>query len=171
MENMFWIEEQFLLVDKLFGEGEFAQGKRLLEEILEQEPGFGRAHNHLGWLYYAKLDDYEKAAYHLKLAIKFSPGYPAGFLNYTYLLNYLNRHADLLVHAKEALKVEGVSKSVIYLEMGKSYEVNGFYKEAVKAYTEAKRYSLSNAELTQIEEGLERVNTKVARFSKKFFSF
>lgn len=171
MENTFWIEEQFLLVDKLFGNQEFAEGKRLLEEILEQEPGFGKAHNHLGWLYYAKLDDYEKAAYHLQLAIKFAERYPAPYLNYMYLLNYLNRHRDLLKHAELALLTEGVSKSIIQNELGKSFEINGFYKEAIKAYLEAKRFSLDKNETQMIDENLERAKNKATLFSKKFFSF
>lgn len=171
MENVFWIEEQFLQVDKLYDTGEFVEGKKLLEEILENEPGFGRAHNHLGWLYYAKLDDYEKAGYHLKLALKFSPAYPPGFVNYTYLLNYLNRHKELVEHVSQAMLVEGVNKSVIYNELGKSYEINGFYKEAASAYLEAKRFSLNKNEMEMIDENMTRVKNKSATFSKKFFSF
>jgi len=171
MENLFWIEEQFLEVDKLLEKAQYAEAKKLLEQILEDEPGFGRAHNHLGWLYYAKLDDYEKAAYHFKLSIKFSANYPAPYLNYTYLLNYLNRHDDLVEHVASALKVEGVSQSIINNELGKSYEVNGNFKAAVNAYMEAKRFSLDKKETEMIDENLSRVKNKIGIFQKKLFLF
>src|SRR5262245_55146485 len=70
-DNYNLVEEYFMQVDKLFADNEFVQGKKLLEEILEMEPAYGRAHNHLGWLYYAKLDNFEKAEYHYKSAKKF----------------------------------------------------------------------------------------------------
>lgn len=171
MENKIWIEEKFLEVEKHFENADFIEGKKVLEEILEQEPGYGRAHNHLGWLYYAKFDDFERAGYHLKLATKFAPEYPAGFLNYAYLLQYTNKHSELVAHAAEALKVDGVNKSLIYTELGKSYEVNGQYKDATKAYLEAKRFSLHKKDMTQIEEHLERVKLKADTFSRKLFFF
>lgn len=166
MENAIWIEDEFLKVDKLYDEGEFIECKRLLNYILEEEPGYGKAHNLLGWLYYSRLDDYKKAAYHFKLAVKFAPTYPPGFINYAYLLNYLNRHADLLAHAQEALKVEGVNKYVIHNEIGRSHEMNGHYKKATKAYKEAGRFAILKHEVSHTQESLERVKEKTATFQK-----
>lgn len=171
MENKIWIEEKFLEVEKLFEEGNFIEGKKVLEDILEQEPGYGRAHNHLGWLYYAKFDDFERAGYHLRLATKFAPEYPPGFLNYAYLLQYTNKHSELVTHATEALKVEGVNRSLIYTELGKSYEMSGQYKEASKAYLDAKRFCLNKRDMTLIEEHLERVKAKADTFSSKRLFF
>src|SRR5262245_4359175 len=116
LENIQWMEDQFLQADKLYDNGDYTECKRILCELLDQEPGFGRAHYLLGYMYYVALDDFERAAYHLKLAIKFAPRFPLGHLEYTYLLNYLNRHEELLEHAQVALKVEGVSQFTIYLE-------------------------------------------------------
>ncbi|MBI3520985.1 MAG: hypothetical protein HY062_16725 [Bacteroidetes bacterium] len=170
-ENNIWIEELFLKVDDYFTKGEFAEGKKVLEEILEYEPGYGRAHNHMGWLYYAKLDDNAKAEYHYKLAIKFAADYPAPYMNLTYLLNFLNRYNELVDHVNIALAIEGTVKSVLYNELGKAHEINANYSEAAKAYKNAIRYSLNKDEMTMLNENLTRVKNKVNLFERKFIFF
>ncbi|MBL7937360.1 MAG: tetratricopeptide repeat protein [Bacteroidia bacterium] len=170
-ENHFWIEELFLKVDDFYSKGEFAEGKKILEEILESEPGYGRAHNHLGWLYYVKFDDFERAEYHYKLAIKFANDYPGTYMNLTYLLNYLNRYGELKKHVDVALNIDGTVKSVLYNELGKAHEINGFYAEASKAYKAAIRFSLNKDEMATLNENLLRVKNKVNLFERKFMFF
>ena len=55
MESLSFYENQFIKADSLISEGNIADGKEMLEEILSQYPDFGKAHNHLGWIYYNKL--------------------------------------------------------------------------------------------------------------------
>jgi tetratricopeptide (TPR) repeat protein len=169
--NMYYIEELFLCVDKLFSANEYAEGKKVLENILEDEPGYGRAHNHLGWLYFAKFSDYKKAKYHLELAIKFSPDYPPGYLNYTYLLNHLNDYEAVLAHTEIALKVAGVNLYIINSEIGRAYEVHGHYSAADKAYKDAMRHALDKEDMQLMETNIERVKTKNSLFRKKSFFF
>lgn len=170
-ENNTWIEALFLEVDSLFSKSEFSEGRKLLEEILEAEPGYGKAHNHLGWLYYAKLDDYAKADYHFKLAIRFAPEYPAAYMNLSYLLNYLNRYDELVAHVDLALRVEGTTKSVLYNELGKSHEFNGNYAEANKAYKAAIRFSLNSEEMEGLNKNLLRVKSKMSFFERRLNFF
>ncbi|MBL7932090.1 MAG: O-linked GlcNAc transferase, partial [Bacteroidia bacterium] len=108
MENEIHIEEQILEADKLYEDGEYAECKRRLLDILDQEPGSGRAHHLIGCLYFYILDDHEKAYKHMKLAVKFAPDYPAAYTNYARILNYLNRHGELLELMTRALDLEGV---------------------------------------------------------------
>lgn len=169
--NASWIEELFLKVDDHFSKGEFPEGKKILEELLESEPGFGKAHNHLGWLYFAKLDDYEKAEYHYGLAIRFDPMYPAGYLNMAHLLLFMSRHTALIEHTEKALTVEGVNKNMLYTLMGRSYEVNEHYKQATQAYKMAIRYALNKQEMDTLLESMERLKTKNGLIEKRFFFF
>lgn len=156
------IEEYFLKVDQLFMEGDFPEGKEVLEEILSIEPDYGRAHNHLGWLYYAKFDDYIRAEYHLKLAIKYSPEYPNAWVNYVYLLNEINDTEKLLKVIPKALKVEGINKSTMFNELGRSCEINGFYDEAIKDYKLALKHCMSNNDIEIIESNINRAKKKKA---------
>lgn len=165
------VEEYFMQVDKLFAEQEYGKGKKLLEEILEIEPAYGRAHNHLGWLYYAKLDDYGKAEYHYKLAKKFAPDYPHGYINLSYILVETRRFDEAKENAGEALKVAAVNRAVIYNELGRVEELSGNYKEALKHYKEAVKSSLNKNELEVYNGNIERVKNKVNLFGKKFVWF
>jgi tetratricopeptide (TPR) repeat protein len=169
MENEIHMEEQILEVDKLYEEGEYAECKRRLLDMLDQEPGFGRAHHLLGCLYFYVLDDHEKAARHMRLAVKFAPGYPAAFVNYARLLNYRNRHMELLELVAEALEVEGVSKCMILMEKGKSFELNGNRKEALRCYYEAERFAIHCQEVEAVRLGIKRLKRKQLRPLKRLF--
>jgi len=164
MNNYSLVEEYFLKVDALFGEGDYAAGKQLLEEILQMEPDYGRAHNHLGWLYYAKFDDFKKAGYHMRLAMKFTPAYPAGWMNYCYLLNELNEAAELKTHALQALKVKGINRALVHNELGRSAEMNGELHSAIEHYREALRSAMHKHESEAFTENLSRVEKKIESF-------
>jgi tetratricopeptide (TPR) repeat protein len=168
---MNWIEEMFLNVDVLLTKGEFTEVKKLLETILAEEPDYGRAHNHLGWIYYSKLDDYNKGLYHLDLAVKFDPEYAAGYLHSAYILNHLNLADRLRKLIDEALTVKGVSKSILYSELAKSYEINGDFKKAMGNYKNAIRHSLNNDEITALEKDMERAKKKHYLFNKPYLFF
>ncbi len=165
------VEEYFLKVESLFRDGEYANGKKLLEEILDMEPGYGRAHNHLGWIYYAKFDDYRKAEYHYRLAIKFAPDYPFGYINMSYLLVETRRYDDARENATAALEVPAINRSVIYNELGRIEELTGNYNLAIRNYNDAIRLSLSNDQTAVYNTNLERVKTKARLFSRKFNLF
>ncbi len=156
------VEEYFLKVDKFFAEGEFAQAKELLEEILTIEPDYGRAHNHLGWVYFVKFDDYTRAEYHFKLAMKYAPDYPAAWMNYVYLLNEINDADKLVKLIPKAMKVEGINKASLFNELARSCELNGFLDEAVKNYGFAYKHCMGKDDIGTIEENLKRVNRKIS---------
>lgn len=160
------VEEYFLKVDQLLHNGEFPEAKDLLEEILSIEPDYGRAHNHLGWIYYAKFDDYIRAEYHLKLAIKYAPEYPNAWVNYVYLLNEINDTEQLLKVLPKAMKVEGINKATLFNELGRSSEMNGFYDEAIQNYGLAYKHCMGKDDLSTIKENINRVKGK-KRFLKK----
>lgn len=170
---MYLVEEYFLQVEKHFEYGDYSDGKKVLEDILEMEPGYGRAHNHLGWLYYTKFDDFKRAGYHFRLGIKFAPEYPATYLNYSYLLNYTNKHDKLKQLVEQALKIEGVNKCTLYSELGKSFEKNGLYEEAKESYKDALKFSMTKEEMDYLKQNMERIKTKKGMFNKnrKFLLF
>lgn len=65
------VENLFLEISKAIDERDLSGAKLLLEELLSIDPGYGRAHNHLGWIYETKIKDFQKAQRHYELAIKF----------------------------------------------------------------------------------------------------
>jgi tetratricopeptide (TPR) repeat protein len=66
------LEKYILDAEKAFEEKNYMEGMRLLQEALLIEPHYGKAHNHLGWLYLYQINDWEKAEIHLNLALKYA---------------------------------------------------------------------------------------------------
>lgn len=129
--DYFELEEKFYEADKMINDGRISDAAHLLEAILIEAPDFGKAHNHMGWLYETKFKNFIKAEEHYKLALKFAPEYPAGYYNYAYLLSTLRRYEELENLLNEAIKVPGVSYSTIYNEFGLLNEALGKFTEAI----------------------------------------
>jgi tetratricopeptide (TPR) repeat protein len=81
VQTNFDLEEKFLTADRLISENRLSEAAKTLEEILAEAPDFGKAHNHLGWLYETKFKNLQRAEEHYRLALKFSPDYIHRFVN------------------------------------------------------------------------------------------
>ncbi|MDW7691849.1 O-linked GlcNAc transferase [Flammeovirgaceae bacterium SG7u.111] len=162
------IEESQLEAEQLLEDGDIMGGKKQLEEILVSEPGYGRAHNALGWIYDNTFVDYAKAEYHYKLAIKFAPTFPAGYLNYCFLLNKLKKSEELLIVVNKALKVPGINVSSLHNELGLMFEYEGNYKEAIAKYKLAIANSLNNFEIEAYRGNIKRCHGKKWGFFRLF---
>ncbi len=153
--------EQYVLdAEKAFEQGLFAEGKSYLENALAEEPTYGKAHNHLGWLYLAKLDDVQKAEMHLRLALKYARQYSAPYVHLIDLLfnaERLDEHAELVA---EAMKVPGVGKTYLYNEMGRNVEMKGRITDAIKFYKLAIRWSTDKEQIKVIKENIRRAMGK-----------
>jgi tetratricopeptide (TPR) repeat protein len=163
------VEEYFLKVEKLFNEQEYAQGKNLLEEILRLEPGYGRAHNHIGWLYYAKFDHYSLAEYHYNLAKKYAPEYPASYYNLSYLLVEVGKYEMARENARDALAISAVSRSRMFNELGRIDELTGNFDSAIVNYREAIRISLNKSEMDTYSQNIARVRDRMKVSQKRIF--
>jgi tetratricopeptide (TPR) repeat protein len=160
------IEEMFLEADKAFDNGEHTEGKKMLEQILHEEPSFGRAHNHLGWLYKNRYQDNRKAEKHYLLAIKFEPEYTPSYINYAYLLRDEDRLNELESLLNNALKIKGMNKCNVFDEFGSLYELRGDYKNAMIYYKKAITYCLNDKIVTDLQNHIKRCKKKSSLFSK-----
>ncbi|VXC21811.1 conserved hypothetical protein [Flavobacterium sp. 9AF] len=167
MENLSLYENLFIKADGLIGEGKVSEAKELLEEILEQCPDFGKAHNHLGWIHYNKLSNHEKAIYHYKLAIKFDPNYPATYLNYAYLLVDLNRFKEAKEHIDFTFKtLENIDYCNFYSELGRIYELESDYVVAYTYYQKASKLAFNPQFIENMKINTQRLSNKMSIFDK-----
>ena len=134
MSDQFLLDEKFFEADNIIKDGKIAQALSILTEVVTEMPEHGRAHNHLGWIYETKYNDYTKAETHYKAALAFSPEYPAVYYNYAVLLATLHRHDDLKVILEKAMVLPGINKATIYNEYGIMYEAQSKFNEAIEAY-------------------------------------
>lgn len=169
---MYDVENLFLEVGKAIDERNISSAKELLEEILSIDPGYGRAHNHLGWIYETKIKDFEKAKQHYSLAIKFCKGtYPVAYVNYGYLLiefGYLEEAEKII---EEGLNTKGADKSTLHYQKGKIAEHRQDYKAAFRLYKYAQKLCFNKDFFTLLENEIARVKSKMNFWDKFLLKF
>ncbi|HUH34535.1 MAG TPA: hypothetical protein VL022_01760 [Moheibacter sp.] len=161
------VDTLFLEVSKAIDEQNLAEAKTLLEEILTIDPAYGRAHNHLGWIYETKIKDFERAKMHYEFALKFCQDtYPVVYLNYGYLLL---EHGQLDAAEKiiaKGLTVQGVDRSTLYYQKGKVAEQRMQLNRALDYYQQAYRMNVSKDLESLLSIEINRVKSKLSFWEK-----
>jgi tetratricopeptide (TPR) repeat protein len=127
----------FLRADDLIKDNCISEAINILNEITEKDPGFGRAYNHLGFIYETKYQDFKKADEYYRMSLEKAPDYLPGYYNYAVLLSTLKRYDELKSHLEKALEKPGINKGSIFTEFGIMYEAQGEYDKAIEMFKEA----------------------------------
>ena len=159
-ETNYDLEEKFLTADRLISENRLSEAAKTLEEILEEAPDFGKAHNHLGWLYETKFKNMKRAEEHYRLALKFTPDYTAAYYNYCYLLSSLRKYDELEKLLNEAIKVSGISYATIYNEYGLMREMQGKLDDAIHYFKLHIQNSFDTKSIETASESIKRCERK-----------
>lgn len=154
METNYALEEKFLHADRLINENHLQEAAQLLEEILAEAPDFGKAHNHMGWLFETKFKNFARAEEHYRLALKYSPEYPAAYYNSAYLLSSLRKFDELERLLDAAIKVAGINYATIYNEYALMREAQGKLDDAIHYY---RLYIQNSYDLKAIETAAESI--------------
>lgn len=164
---MYEVENLFLEVTKAIDEHNISSAKEILDEILWIDPGYGRAHNHLGWIYETKIKDFEKAKMHYELAIKFCKGsYPIVYVNFGYLLIEYGYFQEAEKIIEEGLKVNGIDKSSLIYQKGKIAEHNLNFILAYRLYKNSLALNFNREFQKQLLNEISRLKIKMSRWQK-----
>lgn len=153
-------EEIFHQADQDIKDGFYEDAVRRLEDLITDDPGFGRAYNHLGWLYENKFRNSAKAEEFYRKAFEKSPEYPPIYTNYAILLSALGKYELLEFILTQGLQTPGVDKSTMYNEFGIMYEQRGLYDKAIDYYKECGKATLVKEALDRAIASIERCKTK-----------
>ncbi len=151
----------FFEAENLIDQQQVAQAVSLLETIIEEQPDYGKAHNHLAWIYEHNYKDFPRSEKHYKAALSFCPSYPSTYINYCYLLSRLGHLDELEKLLEKAAQVVGIKKSVIIHEYGILNEMRGNYLAAAQHYQDAILHSLKNTDIEKYQASLERCLLKL----------
>jgi len=154
-------EELFAQADKLLNDGVIMEAVEKLSQILKRNPRFGKAHNHLGWVYETKYKNAARAEEYYKAAMQYAPHYNASFLNYGYFLSNLGRFDELKAHLDKMSNIAGIAKDIIFNEYGIMYEMQGNPQTAIDYYQKAAMITLDNGKLDRYRESIERCQKKL----------
>jgi tetratricopeptide (TPR) repeat protein len=133
-ENFEAAERQFMYADDIIKEKRIDEAMTVLQQINIDYPTFGKAYNHLGWIYETRLSNLQKAEECYKLSIRYMPNYLPAYYNYAVVLSTCKRYTDLENLLQAAQKIQGVNMGTIYNEYALMYEAQGYYEEAIGYY-------------------------------------
>lgn len=154
-------EELFAQADKLLNDGVIMEAVEKLSTILKRNPRFGKAYNHLGWVYETKYKNMARAEEYYKAAMQFAPHYTAPYLNYCYFLSNQNRYQELKAHLDRMSQISGIAKDTIANEYAILYEMQGDLKTAMDYYQKAAIVTLDSSKLDRYKEGVDRCRKKL----------
>lgn len=153
-------EEMFAQADKLLNDGVIMDAVEKLSQILKRNPRFGKAYNHLGWVYETKYKNAERAEEYYKAAMQYAPHYNAAYLNYSYFLSNLGRFDELKNHLDKVSNIPGIAKDTVANEYAIMYEMQGNLREAIDYYQKAAIVTLDITKLDKYKESIERCRRK-----------
>lgn len=158
--NRFRHEEIFNQADLDIKDGLYEEGFHKLESILVEDPTYGKAYNHMGWIFETKFRDYAKAEEMYQRALETMPDYPPIYTNYTILLSTLRKFDKLQEVVKKGMTVPGVDQANLYNELGIMYEQQEDYTRAIENYKQCARQTLSKDTLDRAMASIERCKQK-----------
>lgn len=158
------INDRFRLADKMIKDGKIGEAVHLLQDILREMPSFGKAYNHLGWIFETKYQKRPQAEDYYKKALEFAPDYPAVYYNYAVLLSVTHQFEKLAKLLDKALELQGINKATIYNEMAIMYEYQQLFDKAIDAYKTSIKYLLDNKGIDARLASIERCKRKIGIF-------
>lgn len=158
------LDNMFFEADELIKQNRIGDAISKLQEITRINPAYGRAYNHLGWIYETKMKDYLKAEEYYKKSLESSPEYLPAYINYAICLSTMNKFEELKEHLEVALKQPGIAMNQIYNEYAIMYEILGDYDKAIENYQKAINLSLNQNDIQIYQESISRCNMKRGRY-------
>ncbi|RZS99117.1 tetratricopeptide repeat protein [Aquimarina brevivitae] len=160
MDHLTKLEEMLHHANEDIRQGHYDAATNTLEKIIDIDPNFGKAYNHLGYLYEVKFKEFEKGETLYKLCLEKSPMYPSVYYNYAVLLSTLQKWDELKELLDTALQIPGITKATIFNEYAIMYEQQGNMEEAIAYYKKAALKTLDKNMVTRAKDSIERCKMK-----------
>ncbi len=153
-------DQMFFDADQKIKDGKTTEALEELVSLIERFPDYGRAYNHIGFIYETKYRDPKRAAQYYQKALQYTPEYPATYLNYSLVLSTMEKFSELEALLNQGLTVEGVTKDRLYNEFGIMRELQQRYEEAIAFFKKAIKACLSEQDIELYKKNIQRCRTK-----------
>lgn len=160
MTQIKWIEKYLTEAEQLIYDDQVEQALMILHNLLYEEPGYGRLHNHIGWAYLYYTDEVRRAELHLKMAIHFDNAYAAPYLHLGTLYIREEKYSDALAYLEQGLTKPKANRVALFQSLGNVYELRGDWRRAIAAYKKAIMTSVQEYEVTDLRAGIRRCRRK-----------
>ncbi|GHC54795.1 tetratricopeptide repeat protein [Ulvibacter litoralis] len=160
MDHLTKLEEMLNQANLEIKNGKYEVASNILEKIIDIDSNFGKAYNHLGYLYEVKFKEYEKGETLYKLCLEKTPLYPAVYYNYAVLLSTLGKFDDLKKLLDTAITIPGITLATMYNEYAIMYEQQGNLDEAITYYKKCGMNTLDKNVLNRAKDSIDRCKLK-----------
>lgn len=143
--------------------GRYAEARRLLERVLEEEPAHGVAHGMLGWMCWSLVEDHERALMHFRNAVRWAPGHVTSWMHYLGLLAGDGLEEELHGAYHRALGVAGIDRTEVHLLVARYLDRTGRRAEALTVYRSALRSGALGAAESEARSAIARIRARMRR--------
>ena len=150
---------QFSLSNVYVMQGDIAQGEKVLESVLAEEPDDPSVNNDLGYLYADQGKNLEKAEKMIRKAVKADPDNPAYLDSLGWVLHKLDKNKEALTHLLKALSLPNGSDSTIWDHAGDCHQKLNEHEAARKAWEKA--LELENKDTFPDQDLIKKINEKL----------
>lgn len=105
-------------------------------------------------------DNTAKAELHFSMAIRFASEYAPAYLHMGNLLIRAGRYAEAIGYFSTGLTKSGDLKGPMLEGIAQAYELQGKYREAIRAYRKAATASVVDFEVDRLLNGVKRCRKK-----------
>jgi tetratricopeptide (TPR) repeat protein len=159
--NYLECETMFAQAHVLVTDKRSQEAVELLSKILQLNPQFGKAYNHLGYIYEKDYTDFSRAEEYYRKAMQYEPSYSPPYTHYARLLSTCKRFDELRAHLDMALTIPTVPDGEIYFEYALMYEMQQNPEAATDYYTKAAMLALDTKRVAYFQESINRCKTKL----------
>jgi len=160
MTHIIWIEKYLADAEQLIYDDQFEQAMMILNNLLLEEPGYGRLHNHIGWAYLYYSEELSLAELHLKMAIHFDEAYAAPYVHLGSLYIREGKYSDAVVYLQQGLTKPKANRVALWQSIAQVHELRGEWRKAIAAYKQAMMVSVIDHEVSDLEAGIKRCRRK-----------
>jgi tetratricopeptide (TPR) repeat protein len=154
-------ETMLVQSNTLIREKRTQEAVELLLKILQRNPQFGKAYNHLGYVYEIDYTDYIRAEEYYKKSMKYEPQYNPAYTHYARLLSTCGRFDELKAHLDIAFTIPTVPKETLYNEYAIMYEMQEDPEAAMNYYLKAAMAAFDAKKIAAYKESIARCKTKI----------
>jgi len=155
-----WMEIHLAEAERMILNDRIGEGLDVLNDLLYDEPGYGRLHNHLGWAYANFSEDEARAELHLKMAVRFDESYAPPYLHLGALYMRQRRYSDAVAYSEAGLTKSKSNRVGLLQNLAAAYELRKDWRQAIKAYKDALMESVGDYEVTSLQAGIKRCRKK-----------
>lgn len=152
IEILYSDEERILHSKDLIGDWEFFKAKRLLEEVLENDPLNDNAHYLMGYVYHHHYCELDLAFQHYEKAVRITPQFMEAIAGLVSLANTCQQPHVVLKHAIEAGNINSAYQEKILIELAFAYEKLAKYKKAMHCLKKLNKSTIDSQMLDTIYE-------------------